>query len=123
MTNVGNKHEDSDASEYLKREMIARLNDALRTTFQGGQVLVTQGVQHSDQMADVLEAVRRYDFSVTDPGNDPYRERDFGAITVEGEKYFFKIDYYDPQLRYHSPDPADPRKTRRVLTIMRADEY
>lgn len=110
-------------TEGAKRETIAALNDALRTTFQGGQVLVTTGVQQSDRMADILEAVRCYDFRRADRGNDPYGEHDFGAVTVLGEKYFFKIDYYDLQLRYHSLDPADPKVTRRVLTIMRADEY
>jgi hypothetical protein len=55
--------------------------------------------------------------------NDPYEEHDFGAFEAEGAKIFFKIDYYDRALSMHSPDPADPSVTKRVLTIMLADEY
>jgi len=35
----------------------------------------------------------------------------------------FKIDYYDKDLNFHSPDPADPTVTERIITIMLADEY
>jgi len=44
-------------------------------------------------------------------------------FSQEGEGYYWKIDYYDRNLEFHSPDPADPSVTICVLTIMRVDEY
>ena len=55
--------------------------------------------------------------------NDPYGEHDFGVVEAEGHTIFFKIDCYDRELNYGSPDPADPAVTERVLTIMLAEEY
>jgi hypothetical protein len=55
--------------------------------------------------------------------NDPYGEHDFGSVSVRGSTVFFKIDCYDRDLRYHSPDPADPAVTCRVMTLMLAQEY
>ena len=55
--------------------------------------------------------------------NDPHQEHDFGSFEAEGHVIFFKIDYYDQDLTYHSPDPADAAVTRRVITIMLAEEY
>jgi hypothetical protein len=52
-----------------------------------------------------------------------YGEHDFGALEIEGERLFSKIDYYDQSLSAHSPDPADETLTKRVLTIMLAEKY
>src|SRR6266480_2177727 len=37
--------------------------------------------------------------------NDPHEEHDFGAFEADGHRVFFKIDYLDKSLTYHSPDP------------------
>jgi hypothetical protein len=102
---------------------IAALNDALRTTFQGGKVVMTVGINElaDDVKADVLETVRT--FSQFDGANDPHGEHDFGAFEQHGRTVFWKIDYYGPDLRGGSEDPADPEQTTRVLTIMRSNEY
>jgi Protein of unknown function (DUF3768) len=52
-----------------------------------------------------------------------HTKHDFGAFEVDGHRLFFKIDYYDSNLSQHSPDPADPAVTERVITIMLAEEY
>lgn len=112
------------ALAHKKRAVrIAELNDALRTTFQGGRVFMTAAIDAlADEVkADVLETVRT--FSQFDGANDPYGEHDFGSIELEGETYFFKVDYYALDLNGGSENAADPSVTTRVLTIMRADEY
>ncbi|MEM9638423.1 MAG: DUF3768 domain-containing protein, partial [Pseudomonadota bacterium] len=68
-----------------------------------------------------VNAVRSFD-AFSDE-NDPWGEHDFGAIELEGEKIFFKIDYYDLSLQYGSDNPANESCTHRVLTILLASEY
>ena len=55
--------------------------------------------------------------------NDPHKEHDFGAFEHEEQRFFWKIDYYDRDMIFGSEDPADPKATTRVLTIMLAEEY
>jgi hypothetical protein len=55
--------------------------------------------------------------------NDPYSEHDFGAFDFDGTPVMFKIDYYDSDRNFHSPDPANPAVTERVITIMLVEEY
>lgn len=106
---------------------IAELNDLLRTTFLTGKVLFTEGVAglRDDDRSAIVEAVQN--FRTFNRDNDPYGEHDFGSVDIESVgKVFWKIDYYDRDYRYRSDDPADPAdptKTRRVLTIMLASEY
>lgn len=104
-------------------ETIRCLNDKFRRSLTGGRIMLTAGVQALPQslLAALLARLKAFELFTDD--NDPHGEHDFGAIDLEGQKYFFKIDYYDPNLRQGSEDPADPAKTVRVLTLMRADEY
>jgi hypothetical protein len=103
-------------------ERIWVLNDNFRSTFVGGRVLTTAGVAELpvDTKARLLLEVQS--FSNFSNDNDPHGEYDFGSIELEGENYFWKIDYYAPDLRSGAEDASLPETTR-VLTIMRADEY
>ncbi len=73
------------------------------------------------ERAEVVASIRAFDAFT--PENDPHREHDFGAVEVGGVRCFWKIDAYDRDLRFGSPDPTDPAATVRVLTIMLAEEY
>lgn len=102
---------------------IRQLNDAFRSNMQGGQIFITPGVSELpiDSQLALIEKVRTFD--QFDEDNDPHNEHDFAAIDMQGARYFWKIDYYDPKLECGSSDPADPSQTCRVLTIMCANEY
>ena len=104
-------------------ERIRELNDSLRQSFSGGRVVMTEGVDalSPEIKAEVLNQVRH--FETFDHDNDPHGEHDLGNLKIAGERFFFKIDYYDLEMEGGSEDPSDPAKTTRVLTIMRADEY
>lgn len=104
-----------------KTARIRQLNDRLRNTFTGGRIMLTLGVRTSKDLAAVLTALK--DFTEFDESNDPHSEHDFGSFEVNGERFFFKVDYYDTRCEYGSADPSDPNITTRVLTLMRADEY
>lgn len=104
-------------------QKIAKLNDAFRQTFSGGQVVITAGVQalSPDQQQAVFQAVQA--FNIFNEDNDPHDEHDFGVFSIYGHRFNWKIDYYDPSMQWGSEDPVDPKQTKRVLTIMLAEEY
>jgi hypothetical protein len=112
----------TNAASATTTDDIRKLNDNFRTTLRGGRVLLTAGVSElpAETRAAILFAVRS--FNKFDADNDPHREHDFGSFEIEGVTYFWKIDYYAPDLRSGAENPALP-ETSRVLTIMRADEY
>ncbi len=110
-------------SETQRRQKIAALNDALRRHGTGGRVMMTAGIQALGQKAVTEILARARAFDAFTPDNDPYQEHDFASLTVNGNKIFWKIDYYDSNMEYASPDPADATKTCRVMTILLAEEY
>ena len=103
---------------------IAALNDLCRKAMGiAGRLVQTSGISalpQEDQSA-IREKVETFDAFT--PDNDPHKERDFGAFQHNGDRIFWKIDYYDTTLTKGSEDPSDPRQTVRVLTIMLASEY
>jgi Protein of unknown function (DUF3768) len=119
---------------------IARLNDlARRAMGVACTAVATVGFRSlsASNQSSVREFIETYD--AFDEDNDPHGERDFGTIYQLGdgrwtterprsrdderERVFWKFDYYDRDLQFGSEDAANPAVTRRVLTIMLADEY
>lgn len=106
-----------------KREMIRAFNDAFRTTLEGGKVFITSGVDAlpSDVKAMAIKKMMAYD--AFDDEEELYGEHHFGSFTLSGYAFFFRIDAYDKNMEYGSPDPTDPTVTKRVLVLMLAEEY
>ena len=102
---------------------VRALNDNLRTNGIGGTLVMTRGIAAlpCETVQAIMTAVQG--FAAFGPDNDPYGEHDFGLLRVGGHRVMFKIDYYDASMSGLSPDPADPRVTRRVLTILLSEEY
>lgn len=107
----------------------ARQNDAFRNGMAvggcpfPGTVVVTCGVRDRGRgfvTNAILAAAFDTEFS---EDNDPWGDRSFGTVTVQGDKLFWKIDYFDNTRVYGSDDPSDPAMTHRVLTILFPSEY
>ena len=96
---------------------VSMLNDKFRE--RGTGVVFTGGVRSVQDLDGLMKAIRAYDRFT--PDNDPWQERDFGSLDWYGDKVFWKIDYYDKDLRGW----ADPftKECHRVMTVMLADEY
>lgn len=98
------------------RTKIIDLNDQLRTTFKGGRVLITAGVYDLDAQlrGRALQVLSR--FSAFDANS----EHDHGVFIFGGYSFEWRIEYRAKDGSGASPDPADPDKTFRVLTLYSA---
>lgn len=96
---------------------IASDNDKFRRS--GSGVMLTSGVQALGVRDRLMAAIRSYDRF--DKNNDPYGEHDFGSLRWNGEKLFWKIDYYDQTLNRWEEPCSDV--CMRTLTVMLASEY
>ncbi|MGB6541935.1 MAG: DUF3768 domain-containing protein [Xanthobacteraceae bacterium] len=110
-------------TKSTRTERIRTLNDQLRRNLSEGAAVMTCGVAAlgPEAVARIVKTISVYDNFCH--ANDPHQEHDFGSFETNGHTIFFKIDYYDPTLTVHSPDPSDPTLTKRVITIMLAEEY
>ncbi|MGC1495404.1 MAG: DUF3768 domain-containing protein [Sulfitobacter sp.] len=109
-------------------QQIAQQNDRFRRGDPRipGQRFVTMGINELLKQLDIppedlAQAVTEFDDFTEN--NDPHGEHDFGAFEFNGYKCFWKIDAYNQDYSMGSDDPTDLSKTRRVLTIMLAEEY
>ena len=109
---------------------IRDLNDALRTSRDrvnaltvNGSLVITRGLVDKGQefVARAVQAMRS--FKEFNGDNDPWHEHDCGVMEVDGTSAIWKVDYYAPDLQHASDAPWDTGVTRRVLTLMLAEEY
>jgi hypothetical protein len=106
---------DIDTKERVA--LIREANDKFRTTFRGGQVLLTASVTTLPDMvkASALEKVASFqDFNEE---NDPHFEHDYGSFDHCDREVWWKIEYWNETMDWASDDPADPEKTKRTLTV------
>jgi hypothetical protein len=96
---------------------LADLNDDCRIN--GFNYVVTKGILNFGHVDTIVQLVRS--FNAFDELNDPYVEHDFGSFSFQGEDVFWKIDYYDHELKY-GKNPLD-HQCNRVLTVLLASEY
>ena len=106
-----------------KTARIRALNDQLRQNFAEGIAVMTPGVAAlgPEAVERIVKTIAVFDDFCY--ANDPHEEHDFGSFDADGHMIYFKIDYLDQSMSMHSPDPADPSVTQRVITIMLAEEY
>src|SRR4051794_39677170 len=101
-----------------RRNHIRELNDRLRKEGRGGMVQMTNGIAALGlkTVNAIFAAIASFSDFSTD--NDPWGEHDCGLLEAEGQRIIWKIDYYDRTRTFHSADPADPKVTVRVMTVM-----
>lgn len=104
-------------------DRIRMLNDQLRRNLLAAKAVLTPGVAALGAAAvqRLVQTIALFDDFCT--ANDPHGEHDFGAFDFDGVEIFFKIDYFDRDFQFHSPDPSNPAVTERVITLMLAEEY
>ena len=95
------------------RDKVVALNDQLRTTFKGGRVQMTRSVYDLDDRlrGRALSVLARYNKFAPDS------EHDCGVFIFAGFAFEWRIEYRGNDGLGQSPDPADPDRTMRVLTL------
>ena len=122
MTNP-NTHTIACQNDQFRQELKVSLRRMHNVTLPGAYATTsTVGALSRARYFELIHEVVAFD-TFTEV-NDPHGEHDFGGVTIAGDRYFWKIDYYaNDTCEWGSEDPSDPRKCFRVMTIMHASEY
>ncbi|MEM7711445.1 MAG: DUF3768 domain-containing protein [Pseudomonadota bacterium] len=84
-----------------------------------GRVVFTHAVAAQGQLFPLLCLLAVAGYDTFEVENDPDGWHDFGAVEVEDQTVWFKIDLYaDATMEWGSAAPDDPTRTYRVLTVM-----
>ena len=121
-----------DLEPVREAALIAAQNDAFRHSILGtapvtdaplGQFVMTRGVAAlgPDAQLELTRCVAAFDGF--DADSDPQCWHEMGVIDLDGTTVWFKVDLYDVDYQYGSPEPSDPAQTRRVLTLLLPSEY
>lgn len=121
MVETMNGYEEQEDDERAKK--IAELNDEFRLNPHLGEFRINVGVLAKGKEIVCQAVALTRTFSEFNEANNPHGERDYGRFELQGDTYLWKIDYYDNEMLFHSPDPTDPNVTVRVLTLMLKEEY
>lgn len=118
-------HEEDECDQDIDqwKAQVRDLNDQFRRDRNGGYYRLTKSMVALgyEKCTEVLLAIAEYDGFT--PDNDPPGLHDFGCITLDGELYFWNIDYLDKSVTKESPDPADASVTVRFLEIMSSADF
>ncbi len=92
-------HDEDDCAptaEADRKARIAEINDQFRRDRKGGYVCLTNAVAALGYEASlvILEAIAS--FAEFTPDNDPHGERDYGALSMGANCFFWKIDCIHP---------------------------
>ena len=78
-------------AKLTKTQRIRLLNDHLRTSFTGGNVMLTAGVDALPAATKAAVLAKVQGFKAFDADNNPHGEHDFGSFQFDGVSIMFKI--------------------------------
>ena len=105
-----------------KVERIRQLNDAFRSSFRGGKILLRASVAELPDMVKAARTASGRPVQRTE-ANDPNGTHDFLKFELSNRSFIFSIVAYDKNLEFESPDPTDPDKTILVGTLIQNSDW
>ena len=90
-----------------------------------GLIVMTQTLAAMDPILVHKARVAIGRLDVFEPDNDPDGFHDFGAVEIDDQKIWFKINLYEAgsDKRYGAERPDNPVTTERVMTLMLPSDW